>query len=71
MDFIDDNDFIPAVDRFVLYSLTKRPHLIDPAVRSSIDLYNIYRMVFVNLLTKFTFIAGSRSRSMLAVQGFG
>jgi len=69
--FIDDDDFVPAVDWFVLHSLPQRSHFIDPAVGSTVDLENIDGPVFVYGPALFTLVAWDGSRPLLTVEGLG
>ena len=71
MNFIDDNDLIPAVNGPVLDAFPERPHLIDAPVGSAVDLEHIHGAVFVDLFTEFTFVAGGGCGPGLAVQGLG
>ncbi len=71
MDFIDDYDFVPAMDRPVLGRIPNGPDIFNLSARRAVNFEDVDRAVFIDLKTEFAFVAGRWGWSLLAVQRLG
>jgi hypothetical protein len=62
MDFVDDDDFVPAPEGLVFDALPEALDVVDAAVRGAVDLEDVDRPVMADVLAGFADIAGRGSR---------
>ena len=71
VDFVNDDDFIAAVDRLVFPCVPDGADLFHAPVGRSVDLPDVDRAVLINASAKFALVAGRRGGAVLAVERFG
>ena len=71
MDLVDDNNSEAALDRTILDAFGEIPDVVNPSVRSAVNLQHIERVAGGDLEAIAAGVAGVRGRTLFAVERFG